>query len=143
MRPWRFGTDASVRARQIAKSETCAQVVQTFWPSRTHSSPSRTARVASDARSDPAPGSLRSWHHFSRLATIGGRYRSRCSSVPYARSAGAALLSPSGLSRPRLYGASSASAARACGGVRSSPPYATGHVATTSPLAAKRGYQSS
>ena len=103
--PRRFGTAGSVRARQIAKSERCAHVVQTFWPLSTHSSPSRTARVASDARSDPAPGSLSSWHHFSSLRTSGGRNRRRCSSVPCANRAGAALFRPSGFSRPRLYGA--------------------------------------
>ena len=43
----------------------CANVFQTFWPLTTHSSPSRTARVASDARSEPAPGSLKSWHQTS------------------------------------------------------------------------------
>ena len=70
----------------------------------THSSPSRTALVASDARSEPAPGSLKSWHHFSSLRTIGGRNRSRCSSVPWRTARRAALLSPSGFSRPRLNG---------------------------------------
>ncbi len=33
-------------------------VVQIFCPVMTHSSPSRTARVRSDARSEPASGSL-------------------------------------------------------------------------------------
>ena len=46
-----------------------------------------------------------------------GRKRSRCSSVPWANSAGAPRLSPSGLSRPRLYGASTASISRAVGDV--------------------------
>ena len=55
----------------MAKSASCAQVVHTFCPLTTHSSPSRTAFVASDARSEPAPGSLKSWHHFSSLRTIG------------------------------------------------------------------------
>ena len=32
-------------------------VVHTFWPFTTHSSPSRTARVDSEARSEPEPGS--------------------------------------------------------------------------------------
>ena len=100
--PWRLGTSGSVRARHTPKSERWAHVVHTFWPVSTHSSPSRSARVASEARSEPAPGSLNSWHHTSSLRTIGGRNRSRCSSVPWANSAGAARLSPSGLSRPRL-----------------------------------------
>ena len=100
--PLRFGTSGSVRARHTPKSDTCAQVVHTFCPVSTHSSPSRSARMASDARSEPAPGSLKSWHHRSSLRTIGGRKRNRCSSVPWANSAGAARLRPSGLRRPRL-----------------------------------------
>ena len=36
-----------------------------FWPSTIHSSPSRRARVCSDARSDPELGSLKSWHQIS------------------------------------------------------------------------------
>ena len=107
--PLRFGTSGSVRASSTPKSARCAHVVHTFWPVTTHSSPSRSARVASDARSEPAPGSLNSWHHISSLRTIGGRNRSRCSSVPCANSAGAARLRPSGLSRPRLNGRSSGS----------------------------------
>ena len=61
--------------------------------------------VASDARSEPAPGSLNSWHHTSSLRTMRGRKRSRCSSVPCAKSAGAARFRPSGFKRPRLNGA--------------------------------------
>src|SRR5437763_1723745 len=141
--PARFGTSGSVRASATPKSAMWAHVVQTFWPVRSHRSPSRSARVASDARSEPAPGSEKSWHHFSSLRTIRGRKRSRCSSVPWAKSAGAARFSPSGLSRPRLYGPSTRSTVRACAGVRASPPYATGHGGTTSPDAAKVGYHSS
>ena len=50
-----------------------ASDVQIFWPVTTHSSPSRTARVVSAARSDPAPGSLKSWHHMSSPASSGMR----------------------------------------------------------------------
>ena len=39
----------------------------------TYSSPSRSARVRSEARSDPASGSLKPWHHRSRPLTIPGR----------------------------------------------------------------------
>ena len=92
--PLRLGTSGSVRASSTAKSAAKPQVVQTFWPLTTHSSPSSSARVDSDARSDPAPGSLKSWHQISSARTIGGRKRSRCSSVPWANSAGAALWMP-------------------------------------------------
>ena len=71
--PLRFGTSASVRASTTPQSDTCAQVVQTFCPDSRHSSPSRSARVASEARSEPAPGSLNSWHQRSELSTIRGR----------------------------------------------------------------------
>ena len=50
----------SVRARRMPYRATCASVVHTFWPLTTNSSPSRSARVVSDARSLPAPGSLNS-----------------------------------------------------------------------------------
>ncbi len=71
--PSRLGASGSVRASSTACVERCAHVVHTFWPLTTHSSPSRSARVASDARSEPEPGSLKSWHHRSSLRTIGGR----------------------------------------------------------------------
>ena len=48
-------------------------IVQIFWPLTTHSSPSRTARVPRLARSDPAPGSLNSWHQISSPASSGNR----------------------------------------------------------------------
>ena len=104
--PWRLG-DVGVGAGQQHA------VVGEVRPGGPHllaadhasSSPSRSARVASEARSEPAPGSLNSWHHTSSLRTIGGRKRSRCSSVPWANRAGAARLRPRGLRRPRLSGA--------------------------------------
>ncbi len=47
-----------VLAMQMPQSLTRPLEHQTFWPVMTYSSPSRSARVVSDARSDPAPGSL-------------------------------------------------------------------------------------
>ena len=52
-----FGTSGSVRAMRMAQSEKCPPLHQTFWPLTTHSSPSRTADVVREARSDPASGS--------------------------------------------------------------------------------------
>ena len=66
-----------------ARSRQWATVVQTFWPLTTHSSPSRTARVARLATSEPAPGSLNSWHQISSPVNRGRRYRFFCSSVPW------------------------------------------------------------
>ena len=50
-----------------------ARVFHTFWPFTTHSSPSRTARVPSPAKSEPEPGSLNSWHQRSSPVNIGRR----------------------------------------------------------------------
>ena len=52
-----FGALGSVRTRQNIMSAACAVVVQIFWPLMTKSSPSSTALVLSEARSEPAPGS--------------------------------------------------------------------------------------
>ena len=71
--PRRLGTVGSVRAKQMANSDSWAHVLHTFWPVRIHSSPSRSAPMASEARSEPAPGSLNIWHHRSWLATMGGK----------------------------------------------------------------------
>ena len=55
--PWWRDEPGSVRAMTKIQSESWAHDVHTFWPSTTHSSPSRTARVLTAARSEPAPGS--------------------------------------------------------------------------------------
>ena len=66
-----------------------AMLLHTFWPVTTHRSPSRTAAVVSPARSEPAPGSLNSWHHptcprgsAARAGRSGRRRRGRGSSAP-------------------------------------------------------------
>ena len=51
-----------------------ADVFHTFWPLTTHSSPSRTAVAWRPARSEPAPGSLNSWHHVSSPVSVRRRY---------------------------------------------------------------------
>ena len=68
-----FSTSGSVRASRIPNAATWAKLVHTFWPVTTHSSPSRTARVDSPARSEPAPGSENSWHQISSPANSGRR----------------------------------------------------------------------
>ena len=58
MPAWRrSGSRGRVRARTKHQSAQWASEVHTFWPWITHSSPSRSARVAMLARSLPAPGS--------------------------------------------------------------------------------------
>ena len=72
----------SVRHTTKHQSARCASVVHTFWPVITHSSPSSTARVWMLARSEPAFGSEKPWHHSSSTDWIFGRNRRFCSSVP-------------------------------------------------------------
>ena len=55
--PLCFGASGSVRTRQNIMSAFCAPEVQIFWPLMTHSSPSSSALVERDAKSDPEPGS--------------------------------------------------------------------------------------
>ena len=55
--PLCFGASGSVRTRQNIMSAVLAPDVQIFWPLMTHSSPSSSALVESDARSEPEPGS--------------------------------------------------------------------------------------
>ena len=83
-----------MRQSSIPHFESCATVVQTFWPLTTHSSPSRTARVASPATSEPAPGSLNSWHQISWLHASGRRSRCFISSVPHAMTVGPPIPMP-------------------------------------------------
>ena len=71
--PLCLGASVSVRATSMHHFEYCAPLVHTFWPVTTQSSPSLTARVFSDARSDPASGSENPWHQISSAVTIGAR----------------------------------------------------------------------
>ena len=52
-----FAASGSVRTSAKIQSAWCALLVQIFEPFTTYSSPSRTARVLSEARSEPEPGS--------------------------------------------------------------------------------------
>ena len=79
----------------------CPLEVQTFWPFTIHSSPSRTARVCSPARSEPADGSEKSWHHDCCPVTMARTYRSICSWVPWVAMVGAASIRPSPAGAPR------------------------------------------
>ncbi len=88
--PWCFGASQSVRASSIPRSAWWALVFHTFCPLTTHSSPSSTAVVVSPARSEPAEGSLNSWHHTSSPVRSGRRKRSRARSGPCSRIVGPA-----------------------------------------------------
>ena len=54
--PWCCGTSGSVRARQIPQSARSATEVHTFWPVSRQPPSTRSARVRSEARSEPEPG---------------------------------------------------------------------------------------
>ncbi len=97
MRPRCLGASLSVRATSMHHFAWCAYVVQTFWPVTTHSSPLRTARVFSEARSEPDPGSEKPWHQISSADRIGARKRCFCSSVPWAMTVGPPIARPSTL----------------------------------------------
>ena len=62
-----FGVTASpVRVSRMHRCEYWAKLVQTFWPLMTPVVAARDrARVVSDARSLPEPGSEKPWHHCS------------------------------------------------------------------------------
>ena len=63
---WWLGVSASpVRVSKMHRCEYWAKLVQTFWPLMIHLSPRWTARVVSEARSLPEPGSENPWHHCS------------------------------------------------------------------------------
>ena len=63
-----------VGARQAdAPVAPCApRDVHTFWPVSSQPPSARTALVRSDARSEPAPGSLNSWHQMISPRSVGG-----------------------------------------------------------------------
>ena len=77
---------------QMAHCAKFATDVHTFWPSSRHPPSTRVARVVSAARSDPAPGSLNSWHQMISPRSVGSTKRSRCASVPYLTSVGTTQL---------------------------------------------------
>ena len=77
-----FGRSGSVRAISMPRLHSCAVDVQTFWPLTMYSSPSSSALACSPARSEPAPGSLKSWHHASCPVRMRSSHVSFCSRLP-------------------------------------------------------------
>ena len=55
----------SVRTVASPSSLSCARLDQTFWPETSHPPSVRRPLVVMEAASDPAPGSLKSWHQRS------------------------------------------------------------------------------
>ena len=96
--PLCFGASGSVRTYSWHHLARCPSEVQIFWPLTTKWSPSRTARVRSEARSEPASGSDIPWHQMSSARIIRGSSVRFCASVPYCMIAGAMLFIPITLS---------------------------------------------
>ena len=119
-------------------------MVQIFCPLTTYSSPSRTARVRSEARSEPAPGSEKPWHQTTSPLRIGVRWRAFCSSLPCTMSAGPSMLMPTLLPTPGAL-AEASSALRMYCSIQLSPPppYSRGQWGATQPFSAKAENHSS
>src|SRR5437588_6316312 len=125
--PLCLGASGSVRARQIPHRAWVAYDVHTFWPLSSQPSSVATAFVVNEARSEPAPGSLNSWHQISSAVRIFVSHRSFCSAVPYASKVGPARLRPTRLTscgaRARAY---SALKIATWTGEAPRPPYSSG-----------------
>ena len=98
--PLCLGTSGLVRTYSWHQSARWPRLFHVFWPLTTKWSPSRTADVRSEARSDPASGSDIPCDHTSSPRSIGCRKRACCSSVPYVMIAGAMFETPMTLIGP-------------------------------------------
>src|ERR1022692_1382940 len=76
---------ASVLVRTVARPYLlrCAPLVHTFWPLIVQPPSDLTALVLMPAASDPAPGSLKSWHQMTSWFKAGTTQRMTCSGVAY------------------------------------------------------------
>ncbi len=95
--PLCLGASGSVRTKVSNTSASWAPDVQTFCPLTTKWSPSRTAAVRSEARSDPAPGSLMPSDAVISARRIGTAHWCFCSGVPKDSSEAAMMPTPCGL----------------------------------------------
>ena len=58
---------------QMPHSATCATEVQIFWPLSFQPPSTRSAFICSAARSEPAPGSQKSWHQIISPLSVAGQ----------------------------------------------------------------------
>ena len=136
-----LGTLQFVRARQSPMSARCAHELHTLAPFSTHVSPSRVARVCTPARSDPATGSEKNWHHSSSPASIRGRCRRLKSSDAWASITCAHTPNVVPPAMPKLgsaYSAPSSRNARSCATDSPWPPNSAGHVIPAKPASNSR-----
>jgi hypothetical protein len=101
-----LGAAGSVRTYSWHQSARWPRLFQVFCPLTTNPAPSGSARVRSEARSDPESGSDIPCDQISSPRSIGRRNRSLCSSVPKAMIAGAMLATPIALIGPGACAAS-------------------------------------
>ena len=89
-----FEASGSVRTRANIQCDSLAFEVQIFWPLTTQKSPSSSARVRSEARSEPEPGSLYPWHQTILPSSVSRTNFCFCASVPCSTRVGASMLGP-------------------------------------------------
>ena len=75
-----FGLSGSVRTVANPRLQYAAPLVHTFWPLTSQPPSTLVARVRMPAASEPAPGSLNSWHHTYSCSRLGRIQRSICCS---------------------------------------------------------------
>ena len=136
---WRSPASASgvVRQSTTAKWLRCAFVVQTFVPVTRQPPSTRVAVVRTDARSEPASGSLMPRENQHSPAAIRGRNQRRCSSVPKRSRAGAVWRSAiqcAAIGAPAASSSSTTTKRRTV--LAPAPPYSTGMDMPTQPCAA-------
>ena len=128
-----LGASGSVRTRLKIQSAYWPSVVHVFWPLITQSSPSLTALVFSEARSDPASGSEKPWaHQMSRFA-VWGRNFFFISSEPNCAITGPIMLALNASGGGTQASCISSCQMCFCSGVQSWPPHSTGQLGTAMP----------
>ena len=76
-----LGASGFVRTVASPRPATCAPLVQTFCPLMSQPPSVRTALVLMPAASEPAPGSLNSWHQLTSRSSAGRTQRCTWSGV--------------------------------------------------------------
>ncbi len=128
-----FGASGSVRTRLKIQSACWPSVVHVFWPLITQSSPSLTALVVSDARSEPALGSEKPWHHQMSRFAVFGRNFSFISCEPKLAITGPIMLALKASGGGTHASCISSCQMWRCNGVQSLPPHSTGQLGTAIP----------
>ena len=91
--------------------------------------------VRSEARSEPASGSEKPWHHQMSRFAVFGRKRSFCSWLPKAAITGPIMLVLKASGSGTWASCISSRQMCRCSGVQSRPPHSTGQCGTASPAA--------